>query len=929
MLTLSKNILQINETNNKVNQILHKDLVFTITDGSGNEQSIIAYGESKSKLLVPKLYLKNADLFESLTNISNPNIYQLISQYFKLKQGSQMINSINIFYKYAFQVVISSNKTNEEEKENNLELIQCNTVLLFSGEPLYIQYKEYLFDYQVNLNNKSLLGLPGLFSNPPQIDLFNSFLTLFRPTIFNCIFKLNKNRDSDSDDELFYLQELWKKFCIPTKSCLFQLCKGFGHIICAFYIIDVLINGAYFQLNNESQIEKYHQKKYANINKRVNEKIEESKKIFCFQKTTTLIIVHSQKQKDKWILNSQNYQMNLFVCIFNEEESFKSVFETNNIAIIIVDGIHKIPITFFIHHLNQWHVPFLFGFTKMKQNDLNPIIKHSFGPILYSFTNDNRLWTSTLNFDTGNNLKRKKNDNDIEKKAYHVLGSMFMINKSLVPESKLNEIKEELFMKPKQNDIITLTKGDDHFAFKAYLESDQFLYVPRFYGLTKFPFSLESIALLKFFNKIDSETTADLEKNFMKDFVLINEGSTIEKQYLEPCTIVPRHFQETAVNLVLNRFKTEKYSSGSIIQLACGMGKTNSALLVIHRYGKKTLVLVHTNDLLIQWVDRIHSVLPNIRIGIIQQTKCQVTKEFDIVIGLVQSIASRFDEYYLTYKEDFDSFGLCICDECHRIGNRYFSSAVARIPAKHMIGLTATPIRNDGMTTLMHHVLGPIVYARDRDTMNVNIKIIQYQPNIQIRRIYTKKIKTTNGKQNPQLYNRSRMISDLCEEPERIQLIYNIILFNIQEKRNIMFLSERTDLLFTLEKMLKLKYSNNEIIIGVSMAKTKKDVRQYVYENAQVILTTYQMSSEGLDVPRLDTLILGSPKSNIIQALGRILREYVNKQIPTVYDIYDVMDAFQGSFWSRNRLYQKENYEIEYVDQSAFLPKKIIVEDDE
>ena len=65
-------------------------------------------------------------------------------------------------------------------------------------------------------------------------------------------------------------------------------------------------------------------------------------------------------------------------------------------------------------------------------------------------------------------------------------------------------------------------------------------------------------------------------------------------------------------------------------------------------------------------------------------------------------------------------------------------------------------------------------------------------------------------------------------------------------------------------------------------------------ESKKIILATYSMASEGLDIKTLTTLLLASPKTDIVQAIGRILRtKHTN---PLVIDIVDSHDIFQRQF---------------------------------
>jgi superfamily II DNA or RNA helicase len=85
----------------------------------------------------------------------------------------------------------------------------------------------------------------------------------------------------------------------------------------------------------------------------------------------------------------------------------------------------------------------------------------------------------------------------------------------------------------------------------------------------------------------------------------------------------------------------------------------------------------------------------------------------------------------------------------------------------------------------------------------------------------------------------------------------------------------------------------------------------------QIILATYQMSSEGLNIPTLNTVILASPIGDIQQSVGRILREKkeVRKYIPLCIDIYDNFSLFKFKGNKRIKYYQSNGYKINnYID---------------
>jgi superfamily II DNA or RNA helicase len=118
----------------------------------------------------------------------------------------------------------------------------------------------------------------------------------------------------------------------------------------------------------------------------------------------------------------------------------------------------------------------------------------------------------------------------------------------------------------------------------------------------------------------------------------------------------------------------------------------------------KTLVIVHKEFLLNQWIERIHQFLPTARVGKIQGSTVDVDNK-DIVIGMLQSLSMK------DYPADtFTSFGLMVIDEVHHISSEVFSCALFKVVTKYTMGLSATMNRKDGTTKVFKMFLGDVVY---------------------------------------------------------------------------------------------------------------------------------------------------------------------------------------------------------------------------
>ncbi len=324
---------------------------------------------------------------------------------------------------------------------------------------------------------------------------------------------------------------------------------------------------------------------------------------------------------------------------------------------------------------------------------------------------------------------------------------------------------------------------------------------------------------------------------------------------------------------------------------------TICALYLLAKLGKKTIIVVHKEFLMEQWIERIKQFLPDARIGIIQQNKVTV-KNKDIVIAMIQSISMK--NYPM---ETFDQFGFSIFDECHHISSQVFSRCLPKLGNQYMLGLSATPRRKDGLSKVFHWYLGPMIYQiKNREIQNVNIHLINYSSDNE----YTKIELTNYGK-----ISMPKMINNICYYKKRNKFIVKLIKLILQEKnRKILLLSNRREQLKCIYEYIIKK---NICSIGYYVGGMKKKDRK-ISETKQVMLGTYSMSSEGLDVKELNTIIFASPKSDIVQSTGRMLR-LITDTIPTAYDIIDTsIPIFKKQSIHRIRFYKKNKYNLIYHD---------------
>lgn len=510
-------------------------------------------------------------------------------------------------------------------------------------------------------------------------------------------------------------------------------------------------------------------------------------------------------------------------------------------------------------------------------------------------------------------------------------------------------------------------------TFPAYRESDKKYYVPRYFGEEHFgpPKSI----------KIPDGTDVSLAFN----------GAL-------------RDYQRPVVDKFIAHALSHQ-TIGGLLELPCAFGKTSLSLYILSVLKKKTMVIVHKEFLMNQWIERINQFLPDARIGKIQGQIIDI-EDKDIVLCMLQSLSMK--EYPSSL---FDTFGFTIIDEVHHISSETFSNALFKLVTKYMLGLSATMNRKDGTTKVFKMFLGPVVHKVERkDEHNVTVRCITFESNDDD---FNEEIMDYRGK--PQL---SSMISKLCSYSRRTEFIIRVLTdfitvdnvdpqlivdhrneMNKQvpncakcgENRNYPVRNTCCDQVkyclpclntyvewcknnpvsitkpdgsqsvmtctpkcWCCNKRLKFEqnYIENPYIKPMTERQTiilshNLNVLEYIYtkivckniasvgyyvggmkdaelkrsEKQQVILATFSMAAEALDIPSLNAEFLITPKTDIEQSVGRILRAKHAISSPVIYDMSDTHSCFVRQLEKRKTYYRKQNYAIMTTSSTKYSPQ--------
>tara|TARA_B100000900_G_scaffold388416_1_gene380424 strand:- start:796 stop:2244 length:1449 start_codon:yes stop_codon:yes gene_type:complete len=439
----------------------------------------------------------------------------------------------------------------------------------------------------------------------------------------------------------------------------------------------------------------------------------------------------------------------------------------------------------------------------------------------------------------------------------------YKIKKNELSQKELKTLKNDLTVNPY---VVGDFGNGNEKRFSLYMESPNSLYIPRFYA----------------FDKYGSPDKSKMDEG--QDINIPFNGS-LRKEQIPIIDLYKKACDE---------------KGGGLISLKCGGGKTVLALYIISLLKKKTIVVVHKDFLMTQWRDRITQFLPNARIGKIQQNTIDIENK-DIVLAMVQSLSQK--EYDPIV---FSSFGLAVFDECHHLGAEVFSKSMAKVASKYMLGLSATPDRKDGLRKVFEWFIGPMVYSSKTD---VNKDFIET-------RIYEYDNDDITYNKLELGYNKKpcmpRMINNISDCIHRNNFINEIVKTEYETGRKILVLGDRREYLNRTENWIKENINHD--IVGQYVGGMKPAELRDSQEK-DIILGTYSMASEGMDIPKLNTIVLASPKSDVVQSVGRILREKasVRKFHPLVIDFIDVhpnLGVFSKQCDKRIAFYKKSNHVI-------------------
>ncbi len=350
-----------------------------------------------------------------------------------------------------------------------------------------------------------------------------------------------------------------------------------------------------------------------------------------------------------------------------------------------------------------------------------------------------------------------------------------------------------------------------------------------------------------------------------------------------------KSFQKIAVDEMLAKdFGT--------LSSATGSGKTVMALYIIAQRKQPALIVVHTKDLAVQWVERIETFLGigSEAVGFIGGGKKVIGDK--ITVALVQSLYKCADEVA-------ENIGFLVVDECHRCPSRTFTEAVSCFDSQFMLGLSATPYRRDQLSKLIFWHLGDKHHEVDKNQLIETGDVLPAKVTFR-RTNFTTRYDPVN--------EYSKMLTELATDTERNILIASDVAGEAARNDGIcLILSDRKAHCENLQAMLRYRFKlESELLTGdIDIADRQKVLERINNGQVKAVIATGQLIGEGFDCKDLTTLFLATPikfSGRLLQYLGRVLRPAAGKKYARVFDYVDVhVETLQKAARARERVYRK------------------------
>jgi superfamily II DNA or RNA helicase len=358
------------------------------------------------------------------------------------------------------------------------------------------------------------------------------------------------------------------------------------------------------------------------------------------------------------------------------------------------------------------------------------------------------------------------------------------------------------------------------------------------------------------------------------------------------------------------KFKRQKAAVKSMLEQEQGLvnrppgtGKTQIALAFVAVCESPALVLVHTEDILQQWIENARAAIPSAIVGVIRAEEISVG---DITIATIQTFGKVLHENLRRWQS---RFGVVILDEAHHAPASTFEQVMNMMKSRYRFGLTATLTRADGKQAYMRTVIGPVIHK---------LKFESPIP-VSVRPLKTGFYYPYRGS-----WDWTRLVDALVTDEVRNKAIAEAADEEVRAGNSVLILSRRIEHLQLIAETMETFSDSGALLVGSwydygIKRRMTRELRKsiiHLFRNGEIkVVLATQLADEALDVPILSRVFLvhpGKHDGRIIQQVGRALREYPGKKDAVIYDVADDRVIVLRRQWMRRKqVYKRLGFEIQ------------------
>ena len=337
----------------------------------------------------------------------------------------------------------------------------------------------------------------------------------------------------------------------------------------------------------------------------------------------------------------------------------------------------------------------------------------------------------------------------------------------------------------------------------------------------------------------------------------------------------------------------ERHETIALLYHATGTGKTVTAVSDAKRFGKRTLFLAHTIELVNQAYDTFKSLREGVSVGKFGDAVKE--KDAFIVCGSIQNVALNLE----MFRED--EFEYLIIDEAHHASADTYQKVLAYFKPKFTLGLTATPERADDKDIIE-------IFKNTAHKLNIQtaVEIGELVP-VRCIRIHTN-IDLTNVRFNSVQYN-IRDLESKIFVPERNTLIVDTFMEYVSGKRTVIFCASVKHAEHIAE-MIRERGVTAAAVSGSMKSSERKEMLVKFQKGEIKAMCACDLLNEGWDCPETEVLFMARPTMSKVlytQQLGRGMRLADGKDFLMVFDFVDNASQYNMPY-SLHRLFKLKKY---------------------